>query len=128
MLIFNGKLFRIQMKIFAVHRSGGLSLAASGSFTCANIHRALWHAARSEHSRSFLLLPARAQQSDAGKPVVVQPGAPGSRAGRFRVDEGHASARSQADVEFMQDMIMHHSQAVEMTLFRRIRRTRICGR
>ena len=57
-----------------------------------------------------------AQQADPGKPVVVQPGAPG-RPSRTLPPSTRATLppRSQADVEFMQGMIMHHSQAVEMT-------------
>src|SRR3989442_14155272 len=53
-----------------------------------------------------------AQQTD---PVVVQPGAPG-KPSRTLPPSTRATLppRSQADVEFMQDMIMHHSQAVEM--------------
>jgi uncharacterized protein (DUF305 family) len=57
-----------------------------------------------------------AQQTDAGKPVVVQPGAPGKPSRTLPTStKGTLPARSQADVEFMQGMIMHHSQAVEMT-------------
>ena len=62
-------------------------------------------------------LPERAQQADPGKtPVVVQPGAPG-KSSRTLPPSTRATLppRSQADVEFMQGMIMHHSQAVEMT-------------
>ena len=57
-----------------------------------------------------------AQQTDPGKPVVVQPGAPG-KPSRTLPESTKATLppRSQADVEFMQGMIMHHSQAVEMT-------------
>src|SRR6266478_4498666 len=59
---------------------------------------------------------ARAQQSDPAKPAVVQPGAPG-KPSRTLPPSTRATLppRSQADVDFMQDMIMHHSQAVEMT-------------
>src|SRR6266568_1533716 len=59
---------------------------------------------------------ARAQQRDPAKPAVVQPGAPG-KPSRTLPPSTRATLppRSQADVEFMQDMIMHHSQAVEMT-------------
>ena len=57
-----------------------------------------------------------AQQSDAGKAVVVQPGAPGEPSKTLPPStRGMLPARSQADVEFMQGMIMHHAQAVEMT-------------
>ena len=57
-----------------------------------------------------------AQQADPGRPVVVQPGAPG-KPSRTLPPSTRATLppRSQADVEFMQGMIMHHSQAVEMT-------------
>jgi uncharacterized protein (DUF305 family) len=65
----------------------------------------------------FLASPARAQQGDsAAAPVVVQPGAPGKPSRTLPSStKGTLPPRSQADVEFMQGMIMHHSQAVEMT-------------
>ncbi|HEX4602540.1 MAG TPA: DUF305 domain-containing protein [Candidatus Angelobacter sp.] len=61
-------------------------------------------------------LKARAQQSGPAAPVVIQPGAPG-KAGKRLPSSATAKLppRSQADVEFMQCMIMHHEQAVEMT-------------
>jgi len=66
---------------------------------------------------ALFLAPALAQQGVAqSTSVVVQPGAPGMPSKTLP-----ASARpslpqpSQADIEFMQGMIMHHSQAVEMT-------------
>jgi uncharacterized protein (DUF305 family) len=61
----------------------------------------------------FLSLPVCAQQSD---PVIVQPGAPGQPT-RILPPGTRATLppRSPKDVEFMQGMIMHHSQAVEMT-------------
>jgi uncharacterized protein (DUF305 family) len=63
----------------------------------------------------FFSFPARAQQSDSA-PVVVQPGAPGKPTKTLPPStKGTLPSRSQADVEFMQGMIMHHSQAVEMT-------------
>src|SRR5271155_2307079 len=59
---------------------------------------------------------ARARQTDAAKPVVVQPGAPGQPSTTLPPStKGTLPPRSQADVDFMQGMIMHHSQAVEMT-------------
>jgi len=63
----------------------------------------------------FLSLSARAQ-SDPASPVVVQPGAPGQPS-RILPQSTRAAlpARSAKDVEFMQGMIMHHAQAVEMT-------------
>lgn len=51
-----------------------------------------------------------------GEPAVVQPGAPGEPTRTLPADT-HATLPpiSRPDVEFMQGMIMHHSQAVEMT-------------
>jgi len=65
---------------------------------------------------SLSSLPVRAQQVDAGTPVVVQPGAPG-QATRTLPPSTRAilPPRSAKDIEFMQGMIMHHAQAVEMT-------------
>jgi len=56
------------------------------------------------------------QQADQGTPVVVQPGAPGQPT-RTLPPSTRATLppRSAKDVEFMQGMIMHHAQAVEMT-------------
>jgi uncharacterized protein (DUF305 family) len=61
-------------------------------------------------------LPVCAQQADPATPVVVQPGAPGQST-RTLPSSTRATLppRSPADVRFMQGMIMHHAQAVEMT-------------
>jgi len=66
---------------------------------------------------AFLCAPARAQQGDsATAPVVVQPGAPGKPSKTLPPStRATLPPLSQADVEFMQGMIMHHAQAVEMT-------------
>src|SRR5713101_3571580 len=57
-----------------------------------------------------------AQQADQGTPVVVQPGAPGQPTRRLPPStRATLPPRSSADVQFMQGMIMHHAQAVEMT-------------
>ena len=74
-------------------------------------------------SLGFCLLAAgagaaevRGQQPDSGKPVIVQPGAPGQPSKTLPPDtRGKLPPVSRADVEFMQGMIMHHAQAVEMT-------------
>lgn len=59
---------------------------------------------------------ARAQQSGPAAPVVVQPGAPGQPTKTLPTStRATLPPRSQADVDFMQGMIVHHSQAVEMT-------------
>src|SRR5688572_2237472 len=61
-------------------------------------------------------LAIHAQQAETKAPVIVQPGAPGQQTKVLP-----ASTRAQLpplsakDVEFMQGMIMHHGQAVEMT-------------
>ncbi len=65
----------------------------------------------------FLSLSASAQQTDpVAQPVVVQPGAPGQPS-RILPPSTRATLPplSAQDVEFMQGMIMHHAQAVEMT-------------
>jgi uncharacterized protein (DUF305 family) len=55
-------------------------------------------------------------QSDSGKPVIVQPGAPGKPSKTLPPStKATLLPLSQADVEFMQGMIMHHAQAIEMT-------------
>src|SRR5215467_11529978 len=60
--------------------------------------------------------PARPRQGDSSTPVVVQPGAPGQPT---KVLPPSSKAKlpplAPADVEFMQGMIMHHGQAIEMT-------------
>jgi uncharacterized protein (DUF305 family) len=65
----------------------------------------------------FLSLPVCAQQAESpAPPVVVQPGAPGQPT-RTLPPSTRATLppRSPKDVEFMQGMVMHHGQAVEMT-------------
>ncbi len=66
---------------------------------------------------AILFLPvALAQQADPAKPVVIQPGAPGAPSKTLPLStRATLPPRSLADVEFMQGMIMHHEQAVEMT-------------
>jgi uncharacterized protein (DUF305 family) len=66
---------------------------------------------------AVLFFPAaRAQQTDPAKPVVVQPGAPGTPSKTLPSStRAVLPPRSPADVDFMQGMIFHHSQAVEMT-------------
>jgi uncharacterized protein (DUF305 family) len=60
-----------------------------------------------------------AWSQSAPAPAIVQPGAPGTGNKTLSKDAAKASAApktpSKADVEFMQGMIMHHNQAVEMT-------------
>jgi uncharacterized protein (DUF305 family) len=64
----------------------------------------------------FLSLPICAQKSDSNPSQVVQPGAPGQPTRKLPPStRATLPPRSPKDVEFMQGMIMHHSQAVEMT-------------
>jgi uncharacterized protein (DUF305 family) len=65
----------------------------------------------------FLSLPVCAQQADSKpQPVVVQPGAPGQPTRPLPPStRATLPPRSPKDTEFMQGMIMHHAQAVEMT-------------
>src|SRR6202048_494082 len=65
---------------------------------------------------AFVYSSARAQHTNPTAPVVVQPGAPGKPTKTLPPStRATLPPKSQADVEFMQGMIMHHSQAVEMT-------------
>jgi uncharacterized protein (DUF305 family) len=57
-----------------------------------------------------------AKQGRPKEPVIVQPGAPGKPTKTLPSNtRATLPPRSRADVEFMQGMIMHHAQAVEMT-------------
>ena len=64
----------------------------------------------------LLSLSVSAQQAEPATPVVVQPGAPGQPT-RTLPSSTRATLPpdSPADVQFMQGMIKHHAQAVEMT-------------
>jgi len=61
-------------------------------------------------------LPICAQQAGSRTPVVVQPGAPGKPTKTLPSSTtAKLPPHSPADVQFMQHMIIHHAQAVEMT-------------
>lgn len=61
-------------------------------------------------------LSVYAQQTEPQTPVVVQPGAPGQPTKALPSDTRPSlPPASAADINFMQGMIMHHAQAVEMT-------------
>lgn len=63
-----------------------------------------------------LIGSAQAQGMQSNSAPVVQPGAPGMPSRTLPASTtGQAPPRSQADIDFMQGMIMHHEQAVEMT-------------
>jgi uncharacterized protein (DUF305 family) len=65
---------------------------------------------------SLSFLRVCAQQAEPAAPVVVQPGAPGKPTKVLPpTTRVTLPPSSTADVQFMQGMIMHHAQAVEMT-------------
>src|SRR5882724_11708818 len=71
----------------------------------------------------FVVCGAPAQQNDTSPAPIVQPGAPGQPGKTLSPAEAaiHLRPPSQADIEFMQGMIVHHSQAVEMVALLRTR-------
>jgi uncharacterized protein (DUF305 family) len=65
---------------------------------------------------AFFSLAVQAQQAEIKPPIVVQPGAPGQPTQILpSTTRAKLPPLSAKDVEFMQGMIMHHAQAVEMT-------------
>ena len=63
-----------------------------------------------------LSLTVAAQQAEPKPPVIVQPGAPGQPTRSLpSTTRGVLPPYSPADVQFVQHMIVHHAQAVEMT-------------
>lgn len=62
------------------------------------------------------ILSLHAQQPDNPPPSIVQPGAPGTPGRTLTPSEAKTRYRppTAADIEFMQMMIIHHSQAVDM--------------
>ena len=65
----------------------------------------------------FLLwAPVSAQKRESKSPVIVQPGAPGQPTRTLPPStRAKLPPHSAADTQFMQHMIVHHAQAVEMT-------------
>ena len=65
---------------------------------------------------AFVCLFCQVLVAQGPSPTVVQPGAPGQPSKVLpRGTHGKLPPRSQAEIEFMQGMVMHHEQAVEMT-------------
>jgi uncharacterized protein (DUF305 family) len=61
---------------------------------------------------------AGGDDDDAAGPRIIQPGAPGEDSRELSEDEAGAielPPHVEADVQFMQDMIVHHGQALDMT-------------
>src|SRR6185436_19701344 len=79
---------------------------------------ALWMRSISTALPFVLAATAWSQQSKpAGKAPIVQPGAPGKRGKTISPSAAAGTAKRtpfEADVVFMQGMIHHHAQAVEM--------------
>jgi uncharacterized protein (DUF305 family) len=86
----------------------------SGPMKCLGVGRyRLWSAVTLACLFSMTTL---AQQTEPAKPVIVQPGAPGQPTRTLPpATRAKLPPTSPADVQFMQGMIMHHAQAVEMT-------------
>jgi uncharacterized protein (DUF305 family) len=86
-----------------------------GEIKPGSVGQALLCALLAASASAIFSTSACAQQTDS-KPVVVQPGAPGTPSKTLPSStRGVLPPRSPADVEFMQGMIHHHAQAVEMT-------------
>ena len=101
--------YALKWKLCGICRKRGLR-TGSGSALLAGFLLA------SSICSGFLSASARAQQTNAATPVVVQPGAPGQPSKKLPPSTRATLARpSQAEIEFMQGMIVHHLQAVEMT-------------
>jgi uncharacterized protein (DUF305 family) len=106
------KMFSCEAKgdMYSFRRGKKLSAARGAGVLCGMLFVA-------SAATAFLCAPTRAQQGEsATAPVVVQPGAPGKPSKTLPSStKATLPPLSQADVEFMQGMIMHHAQAVEMT-------------
>lgn len=64
------------------------------------------------------ILNSDASSQDTNAPNIVRPGPPGAESTKLpSTTRGKLPPQSKADVDFMQGMIMHHGQAVEMTAF-----------
>src|SRR5580698_2882207 len=65
---------------------------------------------------ALICMSAWGQQTQGSAPIV-QPGAPGAESKNLSPATAAITVREpdKADTEFMQGMIMHHNQAVEMT-------------
>jgi uncharacterized protein (DUF305 family) len=97
--------FKGQRKLQSVMRGGAWRSGLVAASTLAGLFSLMVCAQQAEQ-----------RQADQGTPVVVQPGAPGQPT-RILPPSTRATPPplSSADVQFMQGMIMHHAQAVEMT-------------
>src|SRR5438132_6461601 len=97
--------FKGQRKLQSVMRGGAWRSGLVAASTLAGLF-----------SLTVCAQQANQRQADQGRPVVVQPGAPGQPTRTLLRSTGATlPPRSPADVQFMQGMIMHHAQAVEMT-------------
>jgi uncharacterized protein (DUF305 family) len=102
------KVFPLNWKQFRSRRARKVKSSSAQVVTFALVAASVFAA--------FFSCAARAQQAGPAKPVVVQPGVPGAPSKTLPSStRAILPPRSHADVEFMQGMIFHHSQAVEMT-------------
>jgi len=100
-------------KLYRSRREGKLQAARTTAVVCGKLLGLLIGASA---PTGFFSSTMWAQQNGSATPAVVQPGAPGKPSRTLPPStRGTLPQRSRADVEFMQGMIMHHSQAVEMT-------------
>ena len=106
------------MKIVDCAPEGNLRrYCGTGDFGRAPVFGVIWTVLLVAGASTGFLSPfGRAQQADSATSVVVQPGAPGKPSKTLPPStRGTLPPKSHADVEFMQGMIMHHAQAIEMT-------------
>src|SRR6266496_3863322 len=88
----------------------------SGKPKLRSMMRVVWRSGLIVASTLAASFSVCAQQADPAPPVVVQPGAPGQPTRTLPLSTRATLPPSSAkDVEFMQGMITHHAQAVEMT-------------
>ncbi len=66
---------------------------------------------------THFVVPVLLRMVAAGQPAIVQPGAPGQNSVALKISTmtSAQSLPAAADISFMQGMVMHHAQAVEMT-------------
>jgi uncharacterized protein (DUF305 family) len=99
-------------------RTGRRQIFNTGSFGTRRIQLAAHGLCVSLTSRVVLFVTAVAAWGQSQNPApIVQPGAPGQSSKILSPETAVIPLRTpaMADVHFMQGMIMHHSQAVEMT-------------
>src|ERR1044071_1311254 len=96
------------VRLVYVRRTWGIRVVSTAACFCV--------LAAASTLASLFSLRVSAQQTAPSAPVVVQPGAPGKPTRTLPpTTRATLPPASPSDVQFMQGMIMHHAQAVEMT-------------